>query len=104
MGNSNRRAVSILRQVVTTIQAYGRCPSFFRSDRGKEVLLLTDAHYSMYVLERKAKGTCPDNEDLIRLRDCYMFGTSTANIRIESTWMRMIRSQTKPWLVRIFLL
>lgn len=103
VGNSNRRAVSILRQVVTTIQAYRRCPSFFRSDRGKKVLLLADAHYSMYVLERKAKGTCPNNEDLIRLRDCYMFGTSTANIRIESTWMRMIRSQTKPWLVCIFL-
>lgn len=92
MGNSNRRAVSILRQVVTTLQVYGRCPSFFRSDRGKEVLLLADAHYSIYVLERKAPKTCPDNEDPICLRDCYMFGTSTANIRIESTWIRMIQS------------
>lgn len=82
--------------MVTTIQTYGHCPSFFRSDRGKEVLLLADAHYSIYVLERKAKETCPENENSIRLRNCYMFGTSTANIRIESTWMRMIRSQTKP--------
>lgn len=52
-----------------------------------------------YVLDKKAKGTCPVNENSLRLRKCYMFGTSTANIRIESTWMRMIRSQTKPWLV-----
>ena len=100
VGNSNRRAVSILRQVVTTIKAYNRCPSFFRSDRGKEVLLLADAQYSFYVLNQKAKGTCPEDEDELKLRDCYMFGTSTANIRIESMWMRMIRSQTKPWLVR----
>lgn len=99
VGNSNRRTVSILRQVVTTIKTYGRCPSFFRSDRGKEVLLLADAHYSFYVLNQKAKETCPENPDDLRLRDCYMFGTSTANVRIESTWMRMIRSQTKPWLV-----
>ena len=28
-----------------------------------------------------------------------MFGTSTANIKIESTWMRMISSQTAPWIV-----
>jgi hypothetical protein len=33
VGNSNRRAVSILRQVATTIRTYNRCPSFFRSDR-----------------------------------------------------------------------
>lgn len=85
--------------MVTTITAYGRCPSFFRSDRGKEVLLLANAHYSMYVLDRKAKKTCSKNEDDLHLRKCYMFGTSTANIRIESTWMRMIQSQTKPWLV-----
>jgi hypothetical protein len=35
VSSSNRRAVSRLRQVVTTIKEYGRCPSFFRSDRGK---------------------------------------------------------------------
>ena len=79
--------------------AYNRCPSFFRSDRGKEVLLLADAHYSLYVLHKKATGTCPEDEDELKLRDCYMFGTSTANIKIESSWFRMIRSQTKPWLV-----
>jgi len=27
-----------------------------------------------------------------------MFGTSTANVKIESLWMRMLRSQTRPWL------
>lgn len=63
MGNSNRQAVSILRQMITTIEAYDRCPSFFRSDRGKEVLLLANAQYSFYVLDQKAKGTCPENED-----------------------------------------
>lgn len=75
VGNSNRRAISILRQAVTVIRKYGRCPSFFRSDRGKEVLLLADAHYSFYVLDRKAKGICQEDENSLRLRECYMFGT-----------------------------
>jgi hypothetical protein len=39
VGNSNRRVVSILRQVATTVRTYNRCPSFFRSDKGKEVLV-----------------------------------------------------------------
>lgn len=99
IGNSNRRAVSILRQVITTVQHYNRCPSFYRSDRGKEVLLAADAHYSFYLLNLKALGICPDDEDTVPLHNCYMFGTSTANIKIESTWMRMIRHQTRPWLV-----
>lgn len=99
VGNSNRRALSILRQVVATFRKYGCCPSFFRSDRGKEVLLLADAHFSLYILHKREEGLSQEDEDNLRLRDCYMFGTSTANIKIESLWMRMLRSQTRPWLV-----
>jgi hypothetical protein len=99
VGNSNRRAVSILRQVVAAFREYGHCPAFFRSDRGKEVLLLADAHFSLYVLHKRAEGLSQEDEENLRLRDCYMFGTSTANIKIESLWMRMLRSQTRPWLV-----
>jgi hypothetical protein len=84
VGNSNRRAIGILRQVVTAIREYDRCPSFFRSDRGKEVLLLADAQYNFYIRHRRALGTCPEDEEALNLRECYMFGTSTANIRIES--------------------
>ena len=90
MGNSNRQAVSILRQMVITIEAYDRCPFFFRLDRDKKMLLLADAQYSFYVLDQKANGSCPEDKDFLRLRKCYMFGTSTVNVRIENTWMRMI--------------
>ena len=99
VGNSNRRAIGILRQAVTTFKAYNRCPSFFRSDRGKEVLLLADTQYNFYIRHRRALGTCPEDEDTLNLRECYMFGTSTANVKIESLWMRMLRHQTRPWLV-----
>lgn len=71
--------------MVTTIQTYGHSPSFFQSNRGKKVLLLANAHYSIYVLEKKAKKTCPKNENSICLQDCYIFGTFTANVQIEST-------------------
>jgi hypothetical protein len=63
------------------------------------VLLLADSHYSFFRKHKQAEGATPEEVDALRFRDCYMFGTSTANIKIESTWMRMIRSQTRPWLV-----
>jgi hypothetical protein len=64
---------------------------FFWSDRGKEVLLLADAQYNFYIRHRRATGTCPEDAEALNLRECYMLGTSTANMRIESAWMRMLR-------------
>jgi hypothetical protein len=93
----------VLRYAITTIKKHGRCP-FFRSDRGKEVLLLTDAQFSLYILHKKSTGVADASEDTLRFRDCYIFGTSTVNIRIESTWMRIINSRTRLWLVRLIYL
>lgn len=90
VGNSNRRQVSILKQMVSVLENQNHCPKFWRSDRGKEVLLLADAHYSFYQKHRETEGNTPEQVDSLRFRDCYMFGTSTANIRIESAWMRLI--------------
>jgi hypothetical protein len=45
------------------------------------VLLLGDA---LYVLQEREEGLSQEDEENLRLRDCYMFGTSTANIKIES--------------------
>jgi hypothetical protein len=84
IGNSNRRQISILRQMLDTIKYHNRYPSFWRSDRGKEVLLLTDSHYSFFRKHKQAEGATPEEVEALRFRDYYMFGTSTANIKIES--------------------
>lgn len=99
VGNSNRRQVSILRQMVLVLETNNKCPKFWRSDRGNEVLLLADSHYSFYQKHRESQGDTLDQVASLPFRSCYMFGSSTANIKIESTWMRMIQSQTKPWQV-----
>jgi hypothetical protein len=99
VGNSNRRQISVLRQALAVIEDRDRCPSYWRSDRGKEVLLLADSQFSFYRKHKEALGATPEEIESLRFRDCYMFGTSTANVKIESTWMRMLLSQTRPWLV-----
>jgi len=102
IGNSNRRGVSVLRQALTTIRSLGRCPRFWRSDHGSEVLLLADAHFSFYREHKRSQGLTDDEVDSLRVRQCYMFGTSTANLRVENVWMRMIGSQTATWIVSTF--
>ena len=60
--------------------------------------MLADAHFSFYIEHRRASGLTKEELKRLPLRDCYMYGTSTANIRIESFWNGMIRRQTGPWL------
>ena len=99
VGNSNRTQVSVARQYLSALRRYNRCPAFFRSDRGKEVLMLADAHYSFYTEYKRGEGATEEELETLPLRGCYMFGTSTANIKIESFWRRLIGTQTAPWIV-----
>jgi hypothetical protein len=99
LGNSNRRGVVILKQMIKKIRLYNRCPRFFRSDRGRETLQLADIHYSLFLLYKRSQGLTEEQLACIKPRHCYLFGTSTANIRIESTWQRLIARQTGEWMV-----
>ena len=58
VGNSNRRAVSILHQMATTIKAYDRCPSFFPSDRGKELLVPFGAVLLSVTMNPRKRSFC----------------------------------------------
>jgi hypothetical protein len=100
VSNNNRKGVVILKQMVTTVRQYNWCPRFYRSDRGNEVLLLADAHYSFYTEHKRSQGLTDEQLASIKPYQCYMFGKSTENIRVESGWGRMIVSQTADWLVR----
>jgi hypothetical protein len=65
LGNSNRRGVYILRQAVTTIRSLRRCPRFWRSDHGNEVLMLADAHFSSYRGYKRSQGLTDEEVDSI---------------------------------------
>jgi hypothetical protein len=49
VGNSNRTAISVVRQYFTAVQATGICPHFIRTDRGTETVLLADLYFSLYI-------------------------------------------------------
>jgi hypothetical protein len=114
VGNSNRTQVSVAKQYLTVIsQPDNVCPSHIRSDRGGEVLMLAEAQYSFFLLELgkeqerlinegkltpEQRKTIDEIAEDIPIRHCYWFETSTANIRIEGWWHRLIEGQTLSWL------
>ena len=87
IGISNRTAVSVLRGYLDTITALEQQPRFVRSDRGVETGMMAHAHLLLQQVYD------PD----LKIQDCYMFGTSTANTRIESWWPQLGKSCTGKW-------
>jgi hypothetical protein len=74
IGVSARTAVSVMRQVLDTFATSGFQPMKFRSDRGLETGLLADTHYDI-----RKKG-----DPLVTAKDCYIYGRSVDNQRIEA--------------------
>lgn len=91
VGISNRTAQSVLQQYLLATAANGFHPRIIRSDRGKETLLAAEVHFAL------ARTTQDDYQ--FKFKDCWFFGTSTGNQRIESWWSQLQKSQLYRWRV-----
>ncbi|KAL4976867.1 hypothetical protein BDW66DRAFT_159305 [Aspergillus desertorum] len=79
VGISSRTAVSVVRRFLDALEITAKQPRFVRSDRGGETVLLAEAQH-------KLQQPChPD----ISIKDCYLYGTTTANQRIEAWWHQL---------------
>jgi hypothetical protein len=96
VGTSNRTAQSVLQQYLNVCSTTGFQPKIVRSDRGKETLLCAEVHYAF-------ARTMQDNPNF-KLGDCWFYGTSTGNQRIESWWSQLQKSQLYRWRVYYFFL
>jgi hypothetical protein len=89
VGISGRTAISVLRQYLDTIEMLNQHPRFVRSDHGGETVILAQAHY---LLQQAA-------DPAVQLRDCYMYGASTTNQRIEAWWNQLTKGLLFRWRV-----
>jgi hypothetical protein len=97
-GCSNRTQLSILNQYLQAVKARGVCPSFIRTDKGTETILLADAHFSLYI-EAALEENWPDEEyATVRINDCYVYGPSTRNVRVEGLWRQQRYTATGSWI------
>jgi myosin-crossreactive antigen len=90
VGITARTAVSVVSQYLEVVEKGRKIPQVIRTDRGTETVLLAGAQY---LLSRKKRG-----ED-IELKECYAYGTSVANERIEAWWNQLCRGQMMNWRV-----
>ncbi len=86
VGHSNRTERSSTYQYLELLLELRYRPQFFRSDHGIET---TDIGEVQLTLLRETR---PD----ATLDDCYFFGTSTKNQRIEAWWSQLTKSLNQP--------
>lgn len=94
VGITSRTAVSVLRQFLEAVQVVKHQPRIVRSDRGTETVLLAEAQHKLQ------KSRHPEAQ----LTDCYIYGTSTANQRIEAWWNQLSKGLLFRWRVCILFL
>ena len=92
VGISSRTAISVLRQYLDTVEELGQIPQFIRSDHGTETGMMANAHHQLHTVQE------PDLE----FQDCYLYGTSTTNQRIESWWNQLSKGLLFRWRVWSF--
>jgi hypothetical protein len=80
------------------VQVIGICPRFIRTDKGTETVLLADLHFSLYIKAALREQWSEQDYKSIRISDCYIYGPSTRNIRIEGLWRQQRFQCTGPWL------
>jgi hypothetical protein len=91
VGISNRTAQSVLRQYLKVCSNTGFQPKIICSDRGKETLLCAEVYFAF--------ACTIQDSPTFKLRDCWFYGTSTGNQRIESWWSQLQKSQLYRWKV-----
>jgi len=89
VGISNATGVSCCTQFLDTIECLEYQPRFVRSDRGGETVSLANAHFQLQ----------QESDPSLRFSDCYMYGTSTANQRIEAWWLQLSKGYVFRWRV-----
>jgi hypothetical protein len=89
VGISARTAVSTYRQFLDVLEFTQRQPRFIRSDRRLETSLLAEAQHKLQQTKK------PE----IQLSECYIYGTSTSNQRIEAWWNELSKNLLFRWRV-----
>jgi transposase InsO family protein len=93
VGVSGRTANSVARQYLRAVVDKGYCPYIVRTDRGKETPIAAEVQYA---LSRTTQA-----DPTFKIKDCFIYGTSTDNQRIESWWSQLQKSKLYFWRVRL---
>ncbi|KAH8661805.1 hypothetical protein BGZ61DRAFT_368878, partial [Ilyonectria robusta] len=94
VGISSSTSRSVVAQYLDVLSQRKTMPNIIRSDRGQETILMAGAHYYLSKTRVRAREGIPQD---VRFRDCWIYGKSTHNEKIESWWLRLSRGRAKFW-------
>jgi hypothetical protein len=94
VGIENRTRLSVVKQYLETLQKTDTLSKKIQSDRGNEVPLAANVHY-----EFRKRGCTPDELEALGFDDCWTYGTSKMNSRVEKIWSHLSQSSTRRWIV-----
>lgn len=92
-GVSAGTQISVYCQYLNTLKSGGVFPALLRADRGVETRLLADAHFKMSQAVRE------EDEPDFEFKDCFRYGKSTKNQRVEAWWAQLTKTQNFRWRV-----
>jgi len=92
VGISGRTAVSVQAQYLATLTNGRVLPQIITSDRGAETTMAADLHYYLSSQLRMREDREP-----LRFTDCFRYGTSKQNQRIEAWWGQSSRATGLRW-------
>jgi len=94
VGIENRTRLSVVKQYLETLRKVGVFPATVQSDRGNEVPLAANAQYEF------RRVSCTQEElHALQFDDCWIYGTSKRNSRVEGLWNQLVRRATARWIV-----
>ncbi|KAI2473359.1 hypothetical protein F4781DRAFT_442029 [Annulohypoxylon bovei var. microspora] len=92
VGYRGSTAISTLIQFIRVVRQLGFVPRCFRADRGKELPLLSAAYWALVRASHLNK-----DGSLVEFGDCFWYGRSMDNTRIERWWGQLLMSCTGRW-------
>jgi hypothetical protein len=94
VGIENRTRLSVAKQYLETLRKVNTLAKTIQSDRGGEVPIAANVHY-----EFRKRSCTPDELEALEFDDCWIYGTSKMNSRVEKLWNHLSQSSTRRWVV-----
>ena len=89
VGVSAATAVSVAKMYLETLEVVPIQPQYLRADRGTETSIIMNAHWQLH----------QQRNPTIAAEQTFMYGSSTANSRIEYWWGQLAKGQIQKWRV-----
>jgi hypothetical protein len=110
IGTSVTTAWSVFAQYLNVVKDYRYLPIAIRADRGTETALLAGAHFWLSSGVRRAGRQvpyqAPQDSDIqdsspLQFNDCWSYGKSTQNVKIEAWWGQLCNGRAMFWRVSL---